>query len=119
MPSEAPIYVRLFHLLRAVREASAFSTLSADEEQLLGELIAQWHDTGSITVTEVMQSATRTSQSTVYRRLVALRNKGLISFRSDTDDKRLKFVEPTRKAKTYMLQLGSYLEAIVKAPPQS
>jgi len=119
MPSEAPIYVRLFHLLRAVREASAFSTLSADEEQLLGELIAQWHDIGPITVKEVTQGGARTSQSTVYRRLVGLRNKGLIHFRSDINDKRVKFVEPTREAKTYMRQLGSHLETLIKAPSQS
>lgn len=119
MLTEVPLYVRLFHLLRAVREASTFSTLSADEEQLLGELIAQWHDLGSITVTEVMHSATRTSQSTVYRRLVGLRKKGLIKFRNDAGDKRLKFVEPTQEAKDYMLQLGSYLETLVKSPSQS
>lgn len=99
--------------------ASAFSALSADEEQLLGELIAQWHDTCSLTVTQVMQSDTRTSQSTVYRRLVALRNKGLIHFRSDVSDKRVKFVEPTQEAKTYMLKLGLQLETLIKATPLS
>ena len=59
MASEAPIYVCLLYLLRAVKEASAFCTLSADEEQLLGELIAQWHDTGSINVTEAMSMQAR------------------------------------------------------------
>ena len=114
MRTEAPIFVRLLHLLGAIRELAPFSEMSADEEQLLGDLIIRWHRTEAIRVSDMMRDETRTSGSTIYRRLIALRDKGIILLRTDSADRRVKFVEPTDKAHAYMQQLTVNLDTLIR-----
>ena len=112
--SKAPkSLVRLLNLLSAMREIAPFSALTADEEQLLDELIIRWHQASAVSVSEVMYEVSRATSSTTYRRLVALRDKGLVAFRKDPQDKRLRFVEPTVEAQKYMTALGDGLSALI------
>ena len=110
MLDDAPSYVRLFHLLSAIRDIATFSDMSADEERLLGELIVRWHGARAVTVSAVMHDPARASSSAIYRRLISLREKGLVAMRVDDGDKRVKLVEPTAKAKAYMRELGQSLD---------
>lgn len=111
MMDRAPTYVRLFNLLSAIREASPFSEMNAEEERLLGELILRWHRADPITVSAVMSDATHASSSAIYRRLISLRDKGLVNLRVDESDRRVRFVEPTKKANDYIHQLSLSLDA--------
>jgi len=114
MSDEGPLLVRLLHFLSAIRELAPFSTMSADEEQLLSELIMRWHRADAIRISDMMADDSRASGSTVYRRLIALRDKGLILLRTDETDKRVKFVEPTDKADAYMQHLSLNLDRLIK-----
>jgi len=103
--STEPTYVRLHNLLGAIRELSPFQDLTADEEQLLGQLVVRWHASKRITVAELMQDTSRVSASTIYRRLIGLRDKGLVDLPVDMNDKRSHFVVPTPSAKRYIKHL--------------
>jgi hypothetical protein len=75
--------------LEGVRELAPFSQLTADEEQLLDQLVVRWERDEVVTVGDMMTGSERTSGSTIYSRLVALRDKGLIEFRIDASDRRV------------------------------
>ncbi|MEN9682675.1 MAG: hypothetical protein RLZZ427_426 [Pseudomonadota bacterium] len=114
MSPTQPTVTRLLNMLRALRELSSFSDLTADEEQLLFDLVLRWHRSDAITVSDVMLDAERTSASTIYRRLLGLKEKGMIAFRVDQRDKRVKFVEPTAKADDYVQRLSRSVDQLVE-----
>lgn len=103
--NEKPAYIRLLNLLSAIRELSPLQDLTAEEEKLLGQLTIRWHETDQLTVGEMMGDADLVSSSTVYRRLLCLRDKGFIDLPTDIKDKRVRLVLPATLAKKYMKQL--------------
>lgn len=111
----APTYVRLLNMMNAIRDMSPFSALTADEERLLTDLVVRWHEQAVITVSDVMASDVTPSASTTYRRLIALRDKGLIYLRVDGNDKRVKFVEPAPLANDYIKKISQSLGALIKS----
>ena len=108
----APTYVRLFNMLRAIREMSPFCELTADEERLLDELLVRWHGSKRITVSDIMRDIAHVPQTTTYRRLIALRDKGLVDLQVDEDDRRVKFVLPTSVAERYKTLVSDTLKSI-------
>lgn len=110
--------VRLLNMLSALRELTPFNSLTADEEVLLDELIVHWHRTDNLTISDVMVGTRRASSSTNYRRLIRLRDKGFVKLRPDLQDKRVKFVEPTARARDYMDQLSNNLNALLLGEPR-
>lgn len=111
--ADAPIFVRLLNLLNAIRGMSPFSDLTADEEQLLGQLVLRWQRDEQFTVGDLMQNSGRTSPSTIYRRLIALRDKGLADLRVDQNDRRVKFIQPTPLAHEYVQNFSARLDAMI------
>jgi hypothetical protein len=77
MTNSFPPYIRLFNLLKAIRELPPFNALTGEEELLLDDLIVQWHEHGVLKMSDLMSNAHYGPRSTVYRRLVALRIKGV------------------------------------------
>ncbi|OYX78340.1 MAG: hypothetical protein B7Y82_03700 [Sphingomonadales bacterium 32-65-25] len=112
MTASTPLHVRLLNLLGAIRDLSPFDVLTAEEEQLLGSLIVRWHDEDNIAVSHVMRDLASVSQTTIYRRLISLRDKGFVRLRTDTADKRKKFVEPTPLSDNYAAQIANALGQI-------
>lgn len=114
MPSEAPPHIRLLNLLGAIRGLSPFDAMTAEEEQLLRRLLVRWHEADNISVGDIMASMTGTSATTAYRRLIALRDKGLIHLRVDAEDRRVKFVDPTRLAREYGRQVNLVVKQLLE-----
>ncbi len=106
----APSYVRLLNLLAAVRKIAPFTHLEADEEHLLNALALIWHEPRNVTVADVMREANHVSRSTIYRRLLGLKRKGLVEFKDDRTDRRLKFVLPTDLAEDYISRLSACVD---------
>lgn len=102
-------YLKFLHLVEAIRELPTFPALDALEDRLLGLFAAAWHDGRKLTVMEAMGISPEISPTTVHRRLKTLRKKGLIVLVNDTDDTRIKYIEPTDKANQYFDQLGQCL----------
>ena len=117
MTSATPAYVRLFHLLAAVRQMSPVDRLNPDEEALFESLVLLWHDRGRITVSDIMRSGEHGSQATAYRRLIALQEKGLVDLAVDRRDRRVKFVEPTAQSRKRIKFLQEGLDAILEESP--
>ena len=111
-----PTFVRLLNMLNAIRQMSPFETLTGEEGLLLDALIVQWHDRDDIMVSEVMSDARFGSQPTAYRRIIALRDKGLVHLRTDSKDRRVKFVEPTQLARDYMASISEGIAALGQSP---
>jgi DNA-binding MarR family transcriptional regulator len=103
-------------MLNAIRQLSPFDTLNADEGLLLDALIVKWHERDDIMVSEVMSDTRFGSQPTAYRRIIALRDKGLVCLRTDSQDKRVKFVEPTQLARNYMASISDGITALGQSP---
>lgn len=82
--------------------------MTAEEDQLLQSLLIRWNEARNIPVGEIINSITGTSAATAYRRLVGLRDKGMVQLRVDKADRRVKFVDPTELAQDYSdcLNLG-------------
>ena len=111
-----PSFVRLLDMLNAIRQLSPFDTLNAGEGLLLDALIVKWHERDYIMVSEMMSDARFGSKPTAYRRIIALRNKGLVCLRTDSKDKRVKFVEPTQLARDYMASIREGVTALGQSP---
>lgn len=111
-----PSFVRLLNMLNAIRQMAPFDSLSGEEVLLLDALIVKWHDRDNIMISEVMIDAQFGSQPTAYRRIIALRNKGLVCLRTDSKDKRVKFVEPTQLARDYMANISESLASLAQSP---
>lgn len=111
------LVLRLFNLLDAIRQMSPFSALSAEEEQLLGRLVLRWHAQTPFTVSDVMYEDASGSPSTVYRRIVGLREKGLAELRVDPDDRRIRYVDPTPLAREYVQRMSEGLAGLFPDAP--
>lgn len=111
-PTPPPLLLRLLNLLNAIRQMSPFSELTAEEEQLLGRLVLRWHSQDSFTVGDIMREELSASPSTVYRRLVGLRDKGLAELQADPRDKRVKYIRPTALSDEYVRQLSTRLSSL-------
>lgn len=112
MASSHPPHIRLLNLLGAIRALSPFDVMTADEEELLRDLIVRWHSAEDIAVSEIMRDLAGVSETTAYRRLISLRDKGLVSLRVDQTDRRVKFVEPTKLAEDYARRINLVLEQL-------
>jgi DNA-binding MarR family transcriptional regulator len=111
--ADDPTYVRLFNLLNAIRDLAPFSVLTAEEDELLRSLLVRWHRETDISISDVTETMSGVSPATAYRRIIKLRDKGLVQLRVDQHDKRVKFVEPTEAALQYARHVHSALEALV------
>lgn len=113
--AQSPTYIRLLNMLNTIRQMAPFNTLTADEGLLLDALIVEWHGRDNIMISELMNDSRFGTQPTVYRRIIALRDKGLVYLRADSTDKRVKFVDPSDAARKYMASISSGLSQIEKS----
>ncbi len=108
-----PIHIKMLNLLGAIRDLSPFDMMTAEDEKLLKNLLVRWHEDKDISVGEVMSSMTEVSAATAYRRIISLRDKGLVKLRVDKTDKRVKFVDPTALALDYGNRIHMAIEGLV------
>jgi DNA-binding MarR family transcriptional regulator len=113
MLGDAPLHVRLLNLLSAIRDLSPFDVMTADEEELLRTLIVRWHSQDNIAVSDIMRDLAGVSETTAYRRLIALRDKGMVEMRVDAKDRRTKFVDPTDLSDAYVAQINRALSGLI------
>lgn len=114
MAKHLPPYVRLFNLLKAIRELPPFSALTGEEELLLEDLIVQWHEREVVRMSDLMSNPQYGPRSTIHRRLVALREKGVILVQADPDDKREKRVKPSDAAEAYIAHVRSGVDELIR-----
>lgn len=108
-----PRHIRLLNLLGAIRGLSPFSMMTAEDERLLRNMLIRWHGSQNISVSEIMNGMTEVSAATAYRRIISLRDKGLVKLRVDQADKRVKYVDPTALALDYGNRMNIALEGLL------
>ena len=89
---------RLLNFLVSIRRLPPLSELSGDEERMLFELRELWEQRGTLTVADAYDLAKGSSSITSYRRLVALKDKGLVDIAVMEDDRRKRTVKFTPAA---------------------
>lgn len=97
---------RLLNFLVSIRRLPPLSQLSGDEERMLFELRALWEQRGTLTVADAYDLAMGSSSITSYRRLVALKEKGLVDITVMEDDRRKRKVKFTDTAEELFSRLA-------------
>lgn len=106
-----PNLAAILGLIREFREGTDILDLEGDEELMLAALALDWHAGHQITVGQVMARREFRTPTYAYRRLVALRNRNWVRFIGSPIDQRVKFVQPTEKARRYFADLGRAVDA--------
>lgn len=112
-PNYSQTYIKFINLAQAIRELPTFPSLDVTEQQLLNAFVVLWNQKKSVRVVEAMQMFPGISGSTVHRRLVTLRKKGMISLETDEDNQRVKYISPTPLAHKYFAKLGECLNKAI------
>jgi DNA-binding transcriptional ArsR family regulator len=105
------IYLNFLNLTQTVREMPNFPAIDPVEEYLLNMLASLWHQDKKIKVLEAMSLNAKISSTTLHRRLMCLRSKGLIALEVSERDSRIKYVSPTDLTQEYFAALGRALVA--------
>ena len=86
---------RILNFLVSIRRLPPLSELSGDEERMLFELRALWEQRGALTVADAYDLGIGSPSITSYRRLVALKDKGLVDIAVMEADRRKRTVKFT------------------------
>ena len=100
-------YLRFIALANAVgNESKELRVIDETAKQLL-EMIASRHAQGKpMTVTDAMALTKLASPATIHRKLDALREVGLIQQVFEGENRRTKYLQPTKAANEYFANLG-------------
>jgi len=109
-------YIQHLIQVQAVSRLPRFPQLDAVENRMLGILASSWHEAKPITVLEAMVMLPEISTSTAHRRLTALRQKRMIDLVLDEEDRRIKYLIPTKATHRYFAQLGRCMGGSKTAP---
>ena len=83
-----------------------FAHLDAVETRMLSILASRWHENTPITVLEAMVMLPEISTTTAHRQVTFLRKKGVIDLVPNEEDRRIKYIVPTKGTLSYFAQFG-------------
>ena len=109
-------YTQYLIQVQAISRLPKFPQLDAVEFRMLGILASKWHENTPITVLEAMVMLPQISTTTAHRRLTSLRKKGMIDLNHDAQDRRTKYIVPTKATQRYFAQLGQCMGDSMTAP---
>ncbi len=109
-------YTQYLIQVQAVSRLPRFPKLDAVENRMLGILASRWHENTPITVLEAMLILSEISTTTAHRRLTSLRKKEMIDLNPDAQDRRIKYIVPTKATHRYFAQLGQCMGGAKTAP---
>ena len=109
-------YTQYLIQAQAMSSLPKFPQLDAVENRMLGILASRWHEGKPITVLEAMVMLPEISTNTAHRRLTSLRKKGMIELNHDAQDRRIKYIVPTKATHRYFAQLGQCMGGSKTAP---
>ena len=108
------LYLRFLHIASAIQKES-LSALDENSVALLNEIALQHSHGTPMTVTQAMGLALLGSQTTLHRKLDALREAGFIEQVFQGPDRRIKYLIPTEAAKDYFSRMGAAFVLIANA----
>ena len=102
-------YVRFLTLAQAISGSLEDGNLDATAFQLLDKVLIRDSQEDLLTVTEAMAINEIASPATLHRKVDELLNAGFIELTFKGNNRRTKYLTPTKKAFDYYKKLGTFL----------
>jgi DNA-binding MarR family transcriptional regulator len=110
------VYLRFIALANAISgESPALSTVDETAKQLLDVIASRHAQDKTMTVTDTMALANLASPATIHRKLDDLREAGLIEQIFSGNNRRTKYLVPTKTADKYFDSLGNLMKKSLAA----
>ena len=107
------LYFRFLHIANAIQKESV-PTLDENSIALLNTIAVRHSQGRPMTVSQAMGLAELGSQTTLHRRLDALREAGFIEQIFQGSDRRIKYLIPTAAAQAYFSKMGTAFASVAK-----
>ena len=110
------IYLRFIALAQAIEGSNAqVTTVDETAKQLLKVIALNHAQDKTLTVTDAMALTSLASPATIHRKLDDLREAGLIEQSFAGNNRRTKYLTPTKAADKYFSSLGEVLKQSLAA----
>ena len=110
------LYLRFLRVARAINQNHiGDKNIDATAMLLLNEIAVRNLEGKTITVTEAMTISTIASPATIHRKLDELREVGLIEQIFEGNNRRTKYLVPTKTANTYFDKMASAITTAVNS----
>lgn len=99
-------YLRFLRMAATVEALPEMADFGANERALFQEVLMAWACKAPLTVRQAIAIQSLGSPATLHKRLVRLRQMGLLEAVTSATDRRTKYLQPTRKGLDYVGKLG-------------
>lgn len=113
--SASAVYMRFLRLVKALEGSGEAPQLDANESALLNALAERWHAGQPMTIMQAMALSDLGSPATLHRRIMRLRQLGMIDAVEDKSDTRIRHLVLTASAVDYFEKLSKTLRSAVSA----
>ncbi|MEY3954113.1 MAG: hypothetical protein RLZZ397_993 [Pseudomonadota bacterium] len=113
--SASAVYMRFLRLVKALEGSGEAPQLDANESALLNALAERWHAGHPMTIMQAMALSDLGSPATLHRRIMRLRQLGMIDAVEDKSDTRIRHLVLTASAVDYFEKLSKTLRSAVSA----
>lgn len=113
--SPSAVYMRFLRLVKALEGAGSTPQMDANESALLNALAERWHAGHPMTIMQAMALSDLGSPATLHRRIMRLRQLGMIDAVEDDTDTRVRHLVLTPAAVDYFEKLSKTLRSAVSA----
>lgn len=111
--SASAVYMRFLRLVKALEGSGEAPPLDANESALLNALAERWHAGHPMTIMQAMALSDLGSPATLHRRIMRLRQLGMIDAVEDKSDTRIRHLVLTPSAVEYFEKLSKTLRSAV------
>lgn len=113
--SASAVYMRFLRLVKALEGSGDAPQIDANESALLNALAERWHAGHPMTIMQAMALSDLGSPATLHRRIMRLRQLGMIDAVEDKSDTRIRHLVLTASAVDYFEKLSKSLRSAVSA----
>ena len=99
-------YTQYLVQVQYLRSLGSIPDLDVGESRMLEVLASGWLKEEPITVMVAMVMVPEISTNTAHRRITSLLKKGMIDLVTDGEDRRIKYIVPTKATQDYFAKLG-------------
>ena len=102
-------YIRFLSLAQTLNTFSGDNALDLMAFRLLDQIVIRESQNDLLTVTDAMALSSIASPATMHRKIDELINSGYIHLTFKGENRRTKYLTPTKKAHDYYKKLGTFL----------
>ena len=110
-------YLRFLQLAKAIQSLPESPLLDANENALLEAIALRWFENKPMTVREAIGLSELGSPATLHKRITRLRNRDLVEAFSQAEDKRAKYLIPTKKTLDMFKNFSKKMNTAISSAP--